>query len=378
MLKKAPCVIFRGGTSKGVFFQEEAVPSPGPERDRFLLKIMGSPDLRQIDGLGGATSTTSKVAIISPSNREDVDVNYTFAQVAIDKPMVDYKGNCGNISSAVGPYAIEMGLVTVSQPETVVRILNTNTNKVIYSKVQTPNGQLTYEGDFSIAGVPGSSAPVKLSFKNPGGAVTGKVLPTGNKTDVLALPGFGEITVSIVDVTNPLVFVRAEEIGLEGCELPDELDSSEKTLALLETIRGVAAQKLGLVEDWKEAAFKSPAVPKMTIVERAKDYTTVNGEIISERDIDLVGRMMSMQKTHKTYALTGALCTAAAAAIPGTVVNAVLKKSFNPENLRIGHPGGLMPVGVETSIDAQGEVDILWAWGYRTARLLMKGIAYYQ
>ena len=378
MLKKAPCVIFRGGTSKGVFFQEEAVPLPGPERDRFLLKIMGSPDLRQIDGLGGATSTTSKVAIISPSNREDVDVNYTFAQVAIDKPMVDYKGNCGNISSAVGPYAIEMGLVTVSQPETVVRILNTNTNKVIYSKVQTPNGQLTYEGDFSIAGVPGSSTPVKLSFKNPGGAVTGKVLPTGNKTDVLALPGFGEITVSIVDVTNPLVFVRAEEIGLEGCELPDELDSSEKTLALLETIRGVAAQKIGLVEDWKEAAFKSPAVPKMTIVERAKDYTTVNGEIISEREIDLLGRMMSMQKTHKTYALTGALCTAAAAAIPGTVVNAVLKKSFNPENLRIGHPGGLMPVGVETSIDAQGEVDILWAWGYRTARLLMKGIAYYQ
>ncbi len=378
MLKKAPCVIFRGGTSKGVFFQEEAVPSPGPERDRFLLKIMGSPDLRQIDGLGGATSTTSKVAIISPSNREDVDVNYTFAQVAIDKPMVDYKGNCGNISSAVGPYAIEMGLVTVSQPETVVRILNTNTNKVIYSKVQTPNGQLTYEGDFSIAGVPGSSAPVKLSFKNPGGAVTGKVLPTGNKTDVLALPGFGEITVSIVDVTNPLVFVRAEEIGLEGCELPDELDSSEKTLALLETIRGVAAQKLGLVEDWKEAAFKSPAVPKMTIVERAKDYTTVNGEIISEREIDLLGRMMSMQKTHKTYALTGALCTAAAAAIPGTVVSAILKKSFNPGNLRIGHPGGLIPVGVETFINAQGEVEVLWAWGYRTARLLMKGITYYQ
>jgi 2-methylaconitate cis-trans-isomerase PrpF len=378
MQKEVACAIFRGGTSKGVFFQEELIPPPGPSRDSLLLKTMGSPDLRQVDGLGGATSTTSKVAIISRSDREDVDVNYTFAQVAIDKAVVDYKGNCGNISSAVGPYAIEMGLVEASDPETVIRVFNTNTKKMIYAYVQTPGKQVTYEGDFSIAGVPGTAAPVKLSFKNPGGAVTGKVLPTGNKTDVLEIPGFGPVTVSIVDVSNPLVFVRADDIGLKGGELPEELDGSPPMLALLETIRGMAAQKLGFVEDWKDAEFKSPAVPKMTIVATAKDYRTVEGETIRKQSLDLLGLMMSMQKTHKTYALTGALCTAAAAIIPATVVNKVLPDSFDPENLRIGHPGGLMQAGVEAQVDSSGEATILWAWGYRTARLILKGNVYYQ
>jgi 2-methylaconitate cis-trans-isomerase PrpF len=378
MQKEVPCVIFRGGTSKGVFFQEDLIPPPGRERDEFLLKIMGSPDLRQIDGLGGATSTTSKVAIISRSDREDADVNYTFAQVAIDKPVVDYKGNCGNISAAVGPYAIEMGLVKVSHPETVVRIFNVNTNKVIYSHVQTPQRQVAYNGDFAISGVPGTSAPVKLSFKNPGGAVTGKILPTGNKTDVLEIPDFGPVTVSIVDVSNPLVFVRAEDIGLDGRELPEELDSFTEIMTLLETIRGVAAQKLGFVADWKEASLQSPAVPKMTIVEAAKEYRAVNGDIIGKQDMDLLGRMMSMQKTHKTYALTGALCTAAAAVIPETVVNMILKDAFAPENLRIGHPGGLIQAGVEVHTNSPGELEVLWAWGFRTARLILKGIAYYK
>lgn len=378
MLKEVPCTIFRGGTSKGVFFLEECIPTQGKERDDLLLKIMGSPDIRQIDGLGGATSTTSKAAIISISEREDADINYTFAQVAIDKPVVDYKGNCGNISSAVGPYAIEMGLVEAKDPETVVRIYNTNTKKVIYSHVQTPNKQVSYDGDFSIAGVPGKSAPVRLSFRNPGGAVTGKVLPTGNVRDELEVPGFGKVNVSIVDVTNPLVFIKASDIGLKGTELPDELDGSEKIMALLETIRGLAAQKLGFVEVWEDASLKSPAVPKMTIVEKPGSYRTVGGEDIDGNDMDLLGRMMSMQKTHKTYAMTGALCTVAAAVIPGTVVNGVVKDSFDRENMRIGHPGGLIQVGVDAGTDAEGEVEIAWAWGYRTARLIMKGTAYYK
>lgn len=378
MQNEIPCIIFRGGTSKGLFFMEELIPPSGNERDVFLLKVMGSPDLRQIDGLGGATSTTSKVAIISKSDRADADINYTFAQVSIDKPVVDYKGNCGNISSAVGAYAIEMGLVEAADQETVVRIYNTNTNKVIFSYVQTPNNQITYEGDFSIAGVPGTSAPVKVSFKNPGGAVTGKVLPTGNTTDILDIPDFGKVIVSIVDVSNPLVFVQAVSIGLKGTELPEDIDNSKKTLDLLETIRGVAAQKLGFVQNWRDAATKSPSVPKMTIVAKSNEYKTVNGEIICKQDIDILGRMMSMQKAHKTYALTGALCTAAALVIPGTVVNDLYEKSFNSEKLRIGHPGGVIQVGVKTSVNAEGGIDVSWAWGYRTARLIMKGTTYYK
>lgn len=377
MQREVPCVIFRGGTSKAVFFQEEVLPVSGQERDSLLLKVMGSPDLRQIDGLGGATSTTSKVAIISVSDREDADVNYTFAQVAIDKPVVDYKGNCGNISSAVGPYAIEMGLVEASDGETVVRIFNTNTNKVIYSQVKTPHGQVSYDGEFAIAGVPGTSAPVILKFKKPGGSVTGKLLPTGNPTDTLEIPGHGPIAVSIVDASNPLVFVRAEDIGLTGCELPDEIDGSQERLGLLETIRGMAAEKLGFVEDWREASLKSPAVPKMTVVSRPKTCRTASGNILNEQEMDLLGRMMSMQKTHKTYALTGALCTVAASVIKGTVVNTVLDPGFDSRNLRIAHPGGIMQVGVETVENQQGEVEVLWAWGYRTARLILKGIVYY-
>lgn len=357
---------------------ENNIPPKGKERDSFLLKIMGSPDLRQIDGLGGATSTTSKVAIISLSEREDADIDYTFAQVAIDKPVVDYKGNCGNISSAVGPFAIEMGLVKPSDPETIVKIYNTNTDKIIHSYVQTPGKRVSYYGDFSIAGVPGTSAPVKLSFKDPGGAVTGSILPTGNATDILDIPGFGPVTVSIVDVSNPLVFVRAEDIGLKGTELPEDLDSSEKYLELLETIRGVTAQRLNFVKHWKDAAKLSPAVPKMTVLAKADTYNTVNGITVSDNDIDLLGRMMSMQKAHKTYALTGALCTVAAAAIPGTLANELAKPNSDCEKFKIGHPGGIIEAGVKTQINNKGGVEVLWAWGYRTARLIMEGRVYYK
>lgn len=378
MLKKVPCTLFRGGTSKGVFLREEDIPPPGAERDGFLLKLMGSPDLRQIDGLGGAVSTTSKVAVISKADGVDADVNYTFAQVSIDKPVVDYKGNCGNISSAVGPYAIEMGLVDASDPETVVRIYNTNTKKVIYSHVKTPGGTVSYDGAFSISGVPGTSSEIKLSFKNPSGSVTGALLPTGNPRDMLEVAGLGSVEVSIVDAANPLVFVRAADIGLTGRELPDEIDGNPKTLAMLEAIRGAAAVKLGLISDARDSATLSPAVPKMTIVARSDTFKTASGETVDRSSIDMLGRMMSMQKTHKTYALTGALCTASAAVVEGSVVRQVVREGFDPSNLRIGHPGGLIQAGVETEKDQNGNLAIHWAFGYRTARLLMTGTAYYR
>ena len=378
MLKKIECTIFRGGTSKGVFFLEKHLPPAGPERDKILLSIMGSPDIRQIDGVGGAVSTTSKAAIISVSEREDTDVDYTFAQVSIDKPIVDYNGNCGNISSAVGPYAIEMGLVNGEDPETVVRIYNTNTKKIIHAHVKTPGGKVNYFGDFPISGVPGTSSKIKLSFMNPAGAVTGKLLPTGNPLDRLDINGVGNLEFSIVDVTNPLVFVRADDVGLSGTELPEEIDSRPGMLELLERIRGNAAYLLGFVDDPESASFKSPAVPKMTIVSKPRDYITVTGDRISAGNFDLTGRMMSMQKTHKTYAMTGALCTAAAAVINGTVVNNAVREGFSPVNLRIGHPGGIVPAGVEFSGTSNVVAEIEWAIGYRTARMLMHGTAYYR
>jgi len=377
MLKSVPCTIFRGGTSKGVFLREEDIPPAGEERDTFLLRIMGSPDLWQIDGLGGAVSTTSKVAIISKADGVNADVNYTFAQVSIDKAFVDYKGNCGNISSAVGPYALEMGLAPFSDPKTIVRIFNTNTKKVIFSHVATPGGKVTYEGDFSISGVPGTSSRIKLAFKDPAGSVTGALLPTGNARDILEVEGIGKVEVSIVDAANPLVFVRASDIGMTGRELPDEIDGNRRTLDMLEAIRGVAALRLGFVKKPGDSAALSPAVPKLTIVAKPGTFITSSGETVDDSEIDLMGRMMSMQKTHKSYALTGALCTAAAAVIEGSLVNEVVRSSFDPAELRIGHPGGIISAGVDIENGEKGILTISWAYGFRTARLLMHGTAYY-
>jgi len=378
MMKKIECTIFRGGTSRGVFFREELLPEKGGSRDSLLLSVMGSPDIRQIDGLGGAVSTTSKVAIISRSERTDADVDYTFAQVSIDKPIVDYNGNCGNMSSAVGPYALEAGLVEAVNPETVVRIYNTNTSKIIHSYVPTPGGRVEYYGDFSISGVPGTASKIKLAFMNPAGAVTGKLLPTGSPYDIIDVKGIGKIGISIVDVTNPAVFVKAEDAGLEGTELSDAIDSNPVLLERLERIRGAAAYLLGFIDDPDQSSVKSPAVPKMTIISESKSYISSSGVKISKEEIDITGRMMSMQKTHKTYALTGALCTAGAAVIEGTIVNRFIKSGFNPESVLIGHPGGIIPAGVIAERENQGDLNIAWAVGYRTARLIMQGTVYYK
>lgn len=375
--KMIPCTIMRGGTSKGLFFMEKDLPADMEERDRILMEVMGSPDKKQIDGLGGSASVTSKVAIISVSEREDADVNYTFAQVSVDKPLVSYKGNCGNISSAVGPYAIEKGLVRITGPSTRVRIYNTNTDKVIVSEVNTQGGAVQYGGDFSIAGVPGSASPIKLSFLKPEGSVTGKLLPTGHASDILDVPGVGPIEVSIVDAANPLVFVKAEDLGLKGTELPADLDADEEMLTRLEHVRGMAAVKLGLTDDYKKSAWDTPGVPKMTFVSRAQDYVSAAGTQIKEEEIDLVSRMMSMQKTHPTYAMTGAMCTVAAAAVEGSVVNQVLKEDTDLSMVKIGHPGGVLPAGVEFRKKEDGSVEILQTSGFRTANLLMDGIAYY-
>lgn len=374
---KLPVTIIRGGTSKGVYILESDLPKDKSEWDNILLRLMGSPDKKQIDGLGGSQSVTSKVAIIKKSDRPDADVDYTFAQVSVDKPIVSYKGNCGNISSGVGPFAIEKGLVEVKDGMTSVRVFNTNTDKIIEEEVKTEDGEVVYDGDFAIAGVPGTASPIKLKFIDPAGTLGKGLLPTGNAVDVLDVPDFGKVEVSIVDAANPLVFVKAQSLGLNGGETPDDINGDAEKLDLLEKVRGLAAVKLGLIDDYTKSAWETPGIPKMTFVSEAADYTTMDGKEIKKENIDLLSRMMSMQKAHPSYAMTGAMCTAAAAVVKGSVVNKVLSADTDTQFIRIGHASGILECGVDYAADAEkpGVPKIDDTFGFRTANLIMEGNA---
>ncbi|MDR7242985.1 2-methylaconitate cis-trans-isomerase PrpF [Priestia megaterium] len=364
-MTRIPVTVMRGGTSKGVFINHEEMPVNKSDWEPFLLDIMGSPDQRQIDGLGGANSLTSKIAIIKKSDLEKADVDYTFAQVSISESLVDFKGNCGNISSAVGPYAIEQGLVQPVEPVTKVRIYNTNTKKVIVAEVEVENGKVKTEGSCMIPGVPGTGSPIYLSFENGEGAVTGKLLPTGNTIDLLQT-SIGTVKASIVDVGNPLVFVEAADIGLKGTELPHEY--TEKQLQIFEEIRSIAAEKAGLAPRDK-ATKLSPAVPKMTIIAPPRNHCDGTGREKNASQMDVLIRMMSMQKPHQTLAITGAICTTAAIYTKGTLVSEMVKVKGN--TVRLAHPMGIM----ETSVDLKnGQVNGIKV--VRTARLIFEGFVY--
>lgn len=364
-MTRIPVTVMRGGTSKGVFINHEEMPVNKSDWEPFLLDIMGSPDQRQIDGLGGANSLTSKIAIIKKSDLEEADVDYTFAQVSISESLVDFKGNCGNISSAVGPYAIEQGLVQAVEPVTKVRIYNTNTKKVIVAEVEVENGKVKTEGSCMIPGVPGTGSPIYLSFENGEGAVTGKLLPTGNAIDLLQT-SIGTVKASIVDVGNPLVFVKAADIGLKGTELPHEY--TDKQLKLFEEIRSIAAEKAGLAPRDK-ATKLSPAVPKMTIISPPMDHRDGTGREKSASQMDVLIRMMSMQKPHQTLAITGAICTTAAIYTKGTLLSEMVQ--LKGDTVRLAHPMGIM----ETSVDAKdGQVKGIKV--VRTARLIFEGFVY--
>ena len=360
-----PCVVMRGGTSRALFFKEADLPAR-EHWDTLLLETMGSPDANQIDGLGGANSLTSKVAIIAASRRPDADVDYTFAQVTLDAPTVHYKGNCGNISSAVGPYAVDEGFVKAVSPVTRVRVFNTNTQKVIEEEVAVKDGKFDPLGDIYIPGVPKPGSPVRLFFLNPDGAVTGKLLPTGNARDILKTSR-GDVECSIVDAANPLVFVMATAVGFTGKELPQ--DFSEQDLQWLEEIRSRAAELCGFAP-WEKATADSPGVPKMTLLAGPLEYTTVGCEHATADMMDLSVRMMSMQKPHRAVALTGAICIGIASCTPGTLVEAV-KKQAKATALRIGHPGGVMEIPLE--ITPGGGVK---TGAIRNARRLMEGYIY--
>src|SRR5438552_540384 len=371
-------VIMRGGTSRGLFFRDEDLPVDPEARTWTILAAFGSPDRygRQIDGLGGATSLTSKAAIISKGTQPGIDVNFTFGQVSIEKPLIDMHGNCGNISAAVGPYAIDEGLVPCQEPLTEVRFLNTNTQKVTVAHVPTRNGRFEPEGDYSIPGVPGAGSKIVLDFLDPGGAVTGKLFPTGQVMDVLQVPGIGYIEVSIVDAANPLVFCRAEDFGLSGQETPEQIDSNQELLLRIGTTRAAAGVAIGLAESIEEAIHSVPSVPKIAFVTGPRPYIQLDGVLREAADVDLVARIMSMGHLHRAYALTGAICTTVAARIPGTLVYDVVSEEARASGmLRLGHPSGVMDLSA--SLHKEGES---WyvekASAARTARRLMEGYIY--
>ncbi|MGI6486589.1 MAG: 2-methylaconitate cis-trans isomerase PrpF family protein [Tepidanaerobacteraceae bacterium] len=375
---KIRTVIMRAGTSKGIFLREEDLPKDKTERDKVILRIFGSPDVRQIDGLGGADPLTSKVAIIGSPSRPDADVDYTFGQVSYVAPTIDYSGNCGNISSGVAPFAVDEGLVKVEEPYTTVRVHNTNTNSILIQKVQVVNGKAKVLGDYKIDGVPGTGAEISIDFSQTAGSKTGKLLPTGNVKDKMQIGDIGELEVSIVDAANPMAFVKAKDLGLSGIETPEEIDSNQEMLRILEEIRAKAAEKFGMVDDWTQATKKSPAFPMIAFVSPASDYKDfTTGKKISENDIDFVSRLMFMQIMHKTYAGTGTICTGAAARIEGTVVNEVMleKERGKSSVLRIGHPAGIITIDVEA--DKEGGSWVLKKAAIsRTARRIMDGYCY--
>ncbi len=372
---KLPCAIYRGGTSKPIFFLADDLPKDVNKRDQIVLEAFGTPDVRQIDGLGGADPLTSKVAYIGAPTVPDTDINYTFGYVGIVNPVIDYTGNCGNTSAAVGPFALLRGLIKPVEPVTKVRIYNTNTKKVILAEFQVRAGEFVSEGDFRIDGVPGSGSKILLDFIGSGGAVTGKLLPTGKVREEVKFPTLGTLEVSMVDAANPFVFVRAKDLGLRGNENMDEFGNNEAALKKCEEIRSVVAEIMGIAKR-EEATGKSPGVPKIAVVAGPASYETPKGKVEASQ-VDVVARMTALQKLHKAYAVTGAVCLGTAAKIDGTIVNEIYRKvqPDNPPAVRIGHPTGRLQVEIEIG-KQNGALELTKAALARTARLLMDGNVY--
>jgi len=366
--------IIRGGTSKGVYLLASELPKDPVTRDRVILAIFGSPDPRQINGLGGADPLTSKVAIIAPSSRPDADVDYTFGYVGIDKAAVDYDGNCGNISQGVGPFAVDEGLVPVTEPITTVRIFNTNTKKVIEASIPVKDGKALTEGDFFVNGVPGTGAKILLNFVNSGGSKTGKLLPTGNVADKMELQDGRSIRVSLVDAANPAVFVQAADIGFSGRELPKDTAANPQILTIMEEIRIKAALRMGLAPSPERV---SPAVPKIAFVAPPQSYETSTGKSVAAADCDLLARTKALAVMHKAYAVTGGICVGAAALIEGTVVNEIVGDRAKATGVvRVGHPSGVSEFVITVIKKASGEFELTQSGVAGTARRIMDGYVY--
>ncbi len=372
-LRSLPAVYMRGGTSRALFFHARDLPADRAEWDPIFVAATGSPDPngRQLDGMGGGISSLSKVAVIGPSSRPDADVDYTFGQVAVDAPVVGYRANCGNISSAVGPFALDEGLVPASGDTAEIRVHNTNTGKIIVARFPLQDGRLASEGAFALQGVAGTAAPIRLSFLDPGGAATGRLLPTGRALDTLDVPGHGRIEASMVDAANPTVFVAADALGLTATETPDALAADPARIAPFEAVRVAAALALGIVATPEEARTRVRNLPLVALLAPPRDAPTA-AAMLREADMDILVRMISAGQPHKATPLTGAMCLAVAARIPGSLPARLARSRAPEEDLRVGHPSGILPLAARTRMEA-GEAIAEEAVVYRTARRLMEG-----
>lgn len=374
-MRKFKTVFMRGGTSKGCMFLKEDLPENREEWDSIFLQTMGSPDPKQIDGMGGTVSSNNKIVVVWKSEEPGIDVEYLVGQVIVGKEQVDYKSNCGNMTAAVGPFAVEAGLVPVVEPITTVHLLNRNTDKYIDVTVPCENGTFAQDGDCHIAGVDGTAAELKVKFLNPAGAKTGKLLPTGNVLDVLDIPGFGKIEATILDVSNPMVLVRAEDVSATGMELPEEVNSNAALCEVLEKVRGTAACMMGFAKDLKDATENSPAVPKVGFITSPKSYTEIGGTQVNAEDMDICARVISVFKCHKACPLTSASSIAVAAALEGTLVKKIMGDDGDTENVRIGHPSGIMTMCPEVEVK-EGKTEVPAVAVQRTARRIMDGNVY--
>lgn len=369
-MKRYPCVYMRGGTSKAVYFHEKDLPDDKEKWPELFLKVMGTPDKKQIDGIGGAHPTTSKIAVIAPSRRKDCDVDYTFFQVGVDSAVVESHANCGNISCGVGPFAIDEGLVPATEPVTVVKIYNTNTKKIIEEHVRVKNGKSMTVGDTAVTGVPGTGSGIDVYFQNPGGASTGKLFPTGNKKDLLRPEHYPPVEVTMIDCSNPVVFIQAADLGLGGSEIV-EFVTNQSILDHVEAIRGCAAATFGFVNDPKDARHLSLSVPKVSIISSPHDYVGAHGELVPAETMNICSRVISVGSFHKTHPITVGIATASAASIPGTIVWNAAKAPQEKGIFYIGHPYGIMPIKLEMD----GE-HVVKGGTVRTARRIMDGYIY--
>ncbi|KAB2902154.1 MAG: 2-methylaconitate cis-trans isomerase PrpF [Burkholderiaceae bacterium] len=380
---RIPATYLRGGTSKGVFFRLQDLPEsaqqPGPARDAILLRALGSPDPygKQIDGLGNASSSTSKAVILSRSTRPGHDVDYLFGQVSIDRPFVDWSGNCGNLSAAVGPCAIHMGLIDAARVplngHLTVRIWQANIGKTIVAHVPIGNGQVQESGDFELDGVTFAAAEVPLEFMDPadeGAEGGGSMFPTGHVVDTLEVPGVGSFTATLINAGIPTIFLTAQELGYTGTELQESINGDSVALARFEAIRAHGALRMGLIQNLGEAATRQHT-PKIAFVAPPASYTASSGKRIEARDVDLLVRALSMGKLHHAMMGTAAVAIGTAAAIPGTLVN--LAAGAGPRSaVRFGHPSGTLRVGAEATL-VNGQWQVTKALMSRSARILMEG-----
>ncbi|HAP34122.1 MAG TPA: PrpF protein [Lachnospiraceae bacterium] len=379
-MRKFKTVFMRGGTSKGCLFKKEDLPSDRSQWDDIFLQVMGCPDPKQIDGMGGTVSSNNKIVIIWKSDEPNVDIEYLVGQVIVGKRQVDYKSNCGNMTAAVPAFCVEEGMVEIKEPVTKVRMLNKNTDK--YINVDVPIDPETHtfaqDGECEIAGVDGTAAELKVDFLNPAGAKTGKLLPTGNVIDVLDIPGLGKIESTIIDVSNPIVLVRAEDIGMKGTELPEQINSNKEVMEILEKIRGTACVMMGFAKDLKEATDNQPGVPKVGFVTYPASFTDIEDHEVSESKMDICARVISVFKCHKAIPLTAASSVSTAAFLEGTIVNKIAPIKDGQTTVRIGHPSGVMTM-VPTVLkngDNPADYTVPGVAVQRTARRIMDGFVY--